>query len=126
MAVRTGTGVFRLRLIRDEELKKRLIREGSPSEFTGYLDRDRLSPIISIRQRAQGDMFRRVNAPGSKSLNDFFIDRKVDGVIRDILPIIFSDEKNAAFIPGCGVSELYKVTESTEAILEIGFYPDVK
>lgn len=126
MAVRTGTGVFRLRLIRDEELKKRLIREGSPSEFTGYLDRERLSPIISIRQRAQGDMFRRVNAPGSKSLNDFFIDRKVDGVIRDILPIIFSDEKNAAFIPGCGVSELYKVTESTEAILEIGFYPDVK
>ena len=66
------------------------------------------------------------NSTSGKSLNDFFIDRKVDGVIRDILPIIFSDEQNAAFIPGCGVSELYKVTESTEAILEIGFYPDVK
>lgn len=125
-AVRTGAGCFRLRLLRDEGLKEKLVREGSASEFTGYLDMDRLSPAITIRQRARGDMFRRVNAPGSKSLNDFFIDRKVDGVLRDIIPIVFSDDKNAAFIPGFGVSELYKVTESTETMLETVFYPDVK
>ena len=38
--------------------------------------------------------------------------------MRDVLPIILSDE-TLAWVPGFGISDFFKVTESTSSILEL-------
>jgi hypothetical protein len=56
-------------------------------------------------------------------LNTFFNEEKVPAGMRDTLPIVVSTQEGGgevpAWVPGYGISDFYKVRETTSHILEL-------
>jgi tRNA(Ile)-lysidine synthase len=100
------------------DMKEKLNCENN--ELVKYFDYDKIQGEIILRYRRNGDRFSPLGMKGSKKLKDLFIDLKLPKERRDEIPLIcFGD--HIAWILGYRVSELFKVDESTENILEVKF-----
>ena len=66
------------------------------------------APDFVVRNRRRGDRFRPLGFPVEKKLKDFFIDRKVPVVERDLIPLVTCGGA-IAWIAGVEVSECFKV-----------------
>lgn len=67
------------------------------------------NPTFIVRNRRPGDRFHPLGAPGSKTLKDFLIDRKIAAELRDRLPLlVWNDE--IVWVAGVEVSERFKVS----------------
>lgn len=84
-----------------------------------FIDLDKLPLDAVYRRRSEGDRFQSVNAPGSKKLKDFFIDKKVKREDRDT--VLLASGNEVLFIPGFGVSEKVKISETTAKAVKIVF-----
>lgn len=88
-------------------------------EGRAIFDADRFSCTLVVRSRRAGDCFSPLGVSSrSRKLKAFFNEKKVPVGMRDVLPIILSDE-TLAWVPGYGISDFLKVTESTTSILEL-------
>ena len=87
-------------------------------EHCCYISMDNINEKLTVRNRKEGDVFRKIGAPGGKKVNRLFIDRKVPDELRDKIPIIESND-DIVCILGFGADERYKVTDKTERILKI-------
>lgn len=94
------------------------LKEGTGG--TAYLDADAVEPPMLFRSRLPGDRFRPLGAPGSKKLQDLFVDRKVPRSRRDEIPIL-ADERGVLWVTGITVADRAKVTDETSNILEVAF-----
>lgn len=82
-------------------------------------DADRFSCTLHIRTREDGDCFSPFGVHSrSRKLKTFFNEKKVPVGMREEIPIVLSDE-TLAWVPGLGISDFFKVTESTSSILEL-------
>lgn len=72
---------------------------------------------LSIRNRRPGDRFRPVGLPGKKTLQDFFVDRKVRRADRDRVPIVVDDSDRIVWVAGYGIDEAFRVTDPAQAVL---------
>ncbi|MBD5632146.1 MAG: tRNA lysidine(34) synthetase TilS [Clostridia bacterium] len=70
-----------------------------------------------IRTRREGDRFTKFGG-GTKSLGDYFTDRKIPHTLRDMLPLIAYGSEILA-VCGVEISDKIKVTERTEKIAYI-------
>lgn len=86
---------------------------------TLYVDYSKI-PVNSVwRSRELGDMFSKLGT-GSKKLNDYFTDKKIDYELRDKLPILASESQVLVVAPN-DVSEKVKIDGNTEQIVRIKF-----
>ncbi len=85
-----------------------------------YLDLDRLSPPLCIRNRRNGDWFEPLGMKGSKKIKDYFIDRKIPRRLRDSV-MLLADSLSVVWIEGMHLSERAKITDNTINVLEITF-----
>ena len=85
----------------------------------GYLDGDRLTGRLTLRQAQVGDRFTPLGMGGSKLLSDYYIDRKMAWAARRT-PILV-DEEGPVFIPGGTVADRVKIRDGTKRILHIIF-----
>ncbi|HYM59653.1 MAG TPA: tRNA lysidine(34) synthetase TilS [Thermoanaerobaculia bacterium] len=80
-----------------------------------------MEPRFSVRNRRSGDRIPPLGLGGEKKLTDLLIDRKIDAVVRDRIPLLLCCDE-IVWVAGVAVSERFKVTdpagESFEAILE--------
>lgn len=85
-----------------------------------YIDYDKIKGKLYIRNRKNGDRIRPLGMNGSKKIKDYFIDKKIPREDRDRIPLLVDDE-NIIWILGHSISELYKVSKSTNKILKINY-----
>ena len=84
-----------------------------------FVDVNKISTSAVWRTRKLGDKFSKIGT-GSKKLNDYFTNNKVDYELRDRLPILAVDE-NVLVVLGDDVSENVKIDATTDEIVKITF-----
>jgi tRNA(Ile)-lysidine synthase len=99
-----------------EELRER------PHPNEEWLDFDRIRPPLLVRTRADGDRFWPLGAPGAKKLSEFFIDEKVDPVVRTRAGIL-CDQDGPIWIMPLRIDERAKLRATTQRMLRVRFRP---
>ena len=84
-----------------------------------FVDVNKISTNAVWRTRKLGDRFSKIGT-GSKKLNDYLTNNKVDYELRDKLPILAVD-KNVLVVLGDDVSENVKIDATTDEIVKITF-----
>lgn len=87
----------------------------------GYVDFDKLNWPLVVRNRKAGDLFFVIGDKGERKLKKLFIDRGIEAGIRDELPLIVSRDDKLVFIPGVGISDLFKIDDNTVTILHFSY-----
>jgi tRNA(Ile)-lysidine synthase len=82
-----------------------------------YLDYEKTSPPLILRNQMPGDRIQSLGMKGTKKLHDYFIDRKVPFSFRKDIPLLM-DAKSVIWIAGQTISERVKVSEQTKKVLK--------
>lgn len=86
-----------------------------PQEKALKFDLDKIPPKTVIRTMKTGDKFTKFGG-GTKSLGDWFTDKKIPVRLRGEIPLV-ADGENILIVCGYEISEQIKVTENTHNIL---------
>jgi tRNA(Ile)-lysidine synthase len=81
------------------------------------IDARRMRTPLAVRNRRPGDKFRPLGLNGRKTLQDFFIDAKIDRFEREITPVIVDSEGEIVWIAGHALAEEFRVTDTTKDVL---------
>lgn len=119
-----GPGRFRLaalgRSISVEEVGKAALSEIGASPWTAFLNADRLSYPLMIRNFRPGDKFVPFGMSGHKKLKEFFIDLKVPSKVRAQTPVLIYRD-TPIWVCGLRIDDRFKVTPDTKKILKVTF-----
>lgn len=85
-----------------------------------YVCMSKISTNAVWRTRRLGDMFAKLGS-GSKKLNDYFTDKKVDVDVRDMIPLL-AVQNQVLVVAGLDVSENVKIDGNTDQIVKITFH----
>jgi tRNA(Ile)-lysidine synthase len=91
-----------------------LVRESGAS--TAIVDAD-LCAGLAVRYRRPGDRFRPLGLRGRKTLQDFFVDRKVPRAERDAVPLVVDGADRIVWVAGHAVCGDFRVSEATRAVV---------
>ncbi len=91
----------------------------APSPWWVALDPRTLDGPLVLRRRRPGDRFRPVGAPGSRLLQDFFVDRKVPRGLRDAWPLLATPSA-VVWVPGHRADRRFVATEPSQGTIWIG------
>ncbi len=91
----------------------------APSAWWVALDPQALDGPLVLRRRRPGDRFRPVGAPGSRLLQDFFVDRKVPRGLRDAWPVLATPSA-VVWVPGHRGDQRFVATERSQGTIWIG------
>jgi tRNA(Ile)-lysidine synthase len=72
---------------------------------------------LAVRSRRPGDRFRPLGAPGSRKLQDFFVDRKVARGERDTVPLVVDGRDRIVWVVGQSVAEDFRVTDPSRGVI---------
>lgn len=91
-------------------------REIPKNQCTKWFDYGKIENTLSVRTRVPGDYFQ-IAGGRKKALNRYFIDEKIPESERDHV-LLLADGHHILWIVGYRISEYYKVTETTQTILQ--------
>lgn len=77
---------------------------------------------LYLRGWKAGDRFHPLGAPGSKKLQDYFVDAKVPRALRSGTPILVSGDR-IVWVASGPIDERYKLTQSSRRALRIQIFP---
>jgi len=83
---------------------------------TAVVDAD-LVAGLTVRFRRRGDRFRPLGLAGRKTLQDFFVDRKVPRAERDRTPLVVDAGDRIVWVGGHAISGDFRVTAGTRAVV---------
>jgi tRNA(Ile)-lysidine synthase len=82
------------------------------------LDLDRTLYPLHVRFRRPGDRFYPLGAPGSKKLQDFFVDSRIPRVERPYVPLVLSNQE-IVWVVGYRIAEPFKLRPETTRVLRL-------
>jgi tRNA(Ile)-lysidine synthase len=82
------------------------------------LDLDRTLCPLQVRFRQPGDRFYPLGAPGSKKLQDFFVDNRIPRVERPYVPLVVSNHE-IVWVVGYRIAEPFKLRPETNRVLRL-------
>lgn len=85
--------------------------------FTHIVDYNKIPKTAVWRFRENGDVFQKFGG-GTKSLNDYFIDKKVPTRFRDVTPVL-ADGNEILIVAGIEISKKVKIDEETKTAFGI-------
>ena len=85
---------------------------------TNWFDYDKIVKCAVFRKRMEGDYLVIDDKGSRKKLKEYFIQEKIPAYKRDEVWIL-ADEEHIMWVPGYRISTHYKITETTERVLEI-------
>jgi tRNA(Ile)-lysidine synthase len=83
---------------------------------TAVVDAD-LVAGLTVRFRRRGDRFRPLGLAGRKTLQDYFVDRKVPRGERDRTPLVVDGDDRVVWVGGYAISGDFRVTARTRAVV---------
>lgn len=108
----TPVGIFSVNIIDKKDLQKLNIKN-----IDKFIDCDKISSDIFVRNRREGDNYKPVNR-GTKTLKKLFNEAKIPVCDRSKM-LILTDNEGIIWTELFGVSEYYKAGETTEKFVEI-------
>jgi|TARA_B110000438_G_scaffold168337_1_gene160934 tRNA(Ile)-lysidine synthase len=103
----------------DADLKSRIIGgQFSPCEAVWI---DQVSVPLSVRSWKPGDRYRPLGAPGTRKLQDCFVDAGIEQKLRGRLPIICDSEGEILWIPGLPPSHSHRLNSNTIQALRLTY-----
>ena len=103
------------------ELKKNKNEEILKKTYTKMFDYDKIVGKLCVRSFEDGDFFI-LNATGNKkSLRRYFIDEKIPGKDRAMIPLL-AEGSHILWVIGKRISEYYKVSKDTKRILQVEIF----
>ena len=90
---------------------------------TKWFDYDKIENGLYLRTREPGDYFQLDELGHRQKLKDYWINEKVPKSVRD-QTLLLADGKHILWIFGGRISAHYKITESTNKVLEVQFMED--
>jgi tRNA(Ile)-lysidine synthase len=72
---------------------------------------------LGVRSRRPGDRFHPLGGPGSRKLQDFFVDRKVARSERDTVPLVVDGQDRIVWVVGQSVAEDFRVTDPSRGVI---------
>ena len=104
------------------ELYSDLLAGKFSEDSTVLIDSDTIEDnLIHVRNWSAGDRYRPLNAPGSRKLQDMYVDRKIRQEERKILPVVTTTDSSIIWSPGLPVNHLYQVNNETKEILQLTY-----
>lgn len=88
------------------------------SENKVYMDLDKISLPLILRNRRDGDWFQPLGMKGRKKIKTFFIDRKIPRNERDKIMLI-ADQISVVWIEKMHLNDRVKITKETKNVLEM-------
>jgi tRNA(Ile)-lysidine synthase len=102
------------------------LRQGGMAVLAGHLaGADRMTAVVdadlvaglNVRFRRRGDRFRPLGLAGRKTLQDFFVDRKVPREERDRTPLVVDADDRIVWVARHAISADFSVTGRTRAVV---------
>lgn len=87
----------------------------------GYVDFDKLTWPLKVRNRKAGDTFFVIGDKSERKLKKILIDRGIESRKRNTIPFITNKDGKIIFIPGIGISDLFKIDNNTVTILHFSY-----
>jgi len=117
VAVAETGAIIRASLNRGEAVRT---RTGQPVTVA-VLSADAVAAPLTVRNRRRGDRFHPLGAPGSRKLQDVFVDHKIPRDARDRVPLVVDAHGRIVWVVGLAIAEECRVTtpESGVVILEL-------
>ncbi len=94
----------------------------SSDERIGYLDLDRLTLPLLLRNCRPGDWFIPLGMSGRKKVNDYFIDEKVPIDQRRHTPLLVGGN-DIVWIAGYRIDDRFRITDKTRSVLKVSIKP---
>ena len=91
------------------------------NDYTKWFDYDKMDGNIVLRTRKVGDVIKTREVGGTKKLKDLMIDMKIYRRTRDGIPVVAIGSQ-VLWLVGYRSSEGYKVSDSTQNVLQIRVY----
>jgi len=88
------------------------------SENKVYMDLDKISLPLILRNKRDGDWFQPLGMKGRKKIKTFFIDRKIPRNKRDKIMLI-ADQLSVVWIEKMHLNDRVKITKETKNVLEL-------
>jgi tRNA(Ile)-lysidine synthase len=111
------------RLVQFSESLFKDLKKGKYSERTTVLIDSECIPDSSflVRFWNSGDRYQALNAPGSRKLQDMFVDRKIPKEERIYLPVVLTTDSLIVWCPGLPVNHNVRITKKTKEILQLTY-----
>jgi tRNA(Ile)-lysidine synthase len=77
-----------------------------------HYDCDKMPPDTAVRFKRPGDKFKKFGG-GTKSLSDYFTDKKIPARLRGCIPLIVNGEHEVLAVGGVEISNSVKITDTT-------------
>ena len=90
----------------------------SPGQHTAFLDMDKLTFPLQLRNTIPGDRFRPLGMQGTQKVKCFFINNKISRHIRQKTPVLVNRDA-IVWIVGHRIDEGSKITQQTRNVLKI-------
>ncbi|TFG38349.1 MAG: hypothetical protein E4H39_00500, partial [Syntrophobacterales bacterium] len=87
------------------------------TEDAVFMDYDKMSPPLIIRNMREGDRIQPFGMEGTKKLKDLFVDRKIPRGRRGDIPLLV-DQKGVVWLPKVKLSQRVKITDMTEKVVK--------
>ncbi|MBO5474105.1 MAG: tRNA lysidine(34) synthetase TilS [Lachnospiraceae bacterium] len=88
------------------------------NRYTKWFDYDKITTILSLRTRREGDYLTIDASLNTKSVKQYMINEKIPKIQRGSMYLL-ADGSHVMWIPGYRMSQYYKVDESTKRILQV-------
>jgi tRNA(Ile)-lysidine synthase len=72
---------------------------------------------LAVRTRRPGDRFQPIGAPGTRKLQDFFVDRKVPRTERDTVPLVVDGRDRIIWVVGQSVAQDFRVIDPSQGVI---------
>src|SRR5262249_7864037 len=82
------------------------------------LDFERVVCPLQVRFRQPGDRFYPLGAPGSKKLQDFFVDSRIPRAERPYVPLVVSG-REIVWVVGYRIADPFKLCRETQRVLRL-------
>jgi tRNA(Ile)-lysidine synthase len=107
------------------QLKQSIFKGAYTPDSIVFLNEAKLvHPLhLHIRSWQAGDAYKPLNAPGTRKLQDLFIDRKIPIADRHALPMICDHAGSILWCPGIPVANTYKIEAQTQIAWVIIYQP---
>lgn len=112
---------YRLKLSRlpgSYEERLALIKSYKDDPFHAFI---RAEDPLFYRFWKAGDRYRPLNAPGSKKLQDLFVDKKIPAALRPQLPVILGADQYLIWVPGLPIADSHKILPCTQDALKLTY-----
>ncbi len=98
------------------------IMAGNFSEaFEVYLNNEDIKHPLTVRRWQPGDAYRPLGSPGTRKLQDCFVDRSIPAAQRSELPVVCDRENTILWVPGMPPAEICRITQSTASALRLTY-----